>query len=191
MESERDSRDESDLGVLRFDATIGESEFDGGESLGAVFDDSALKLHERPIPIWSGPGHLRVEGFTGLIVGKFEVDAQTFFAVGGALERRVGLDDPGEHGARSGSPGSSRVRSASALWVRGCITTGPTSTSFGLVALGVLSSVVPGSPTHFVGVPVAQRITDRSSLPGLSPNESETPDSRHPLVSSGMPLTKQ
>ena len=49
-ESERDSGDESDLGIHRFDPAVGEAVLDRGEDRSPVLDDRFLQLHERGDP---------------------------------------------------------------------------------------------------------------------------------------------
>src|SRR4029078_8095527 len=61
-EPERDPGDESDLGVDRFDPSVGQAVRDRGEDRGLVFHDPALQGDERVDPAAAGPADPLVQG---------------------------------------------------------------------------------------------------------------------------------
>lgn len=61
--------DQSDLGVDRFDASVGQAMFDRGEDRVAVPHDPALQCHERRDPAAAGPTDPPAQGRDGFLVG--------------------------------------------------------------------------------------------------------------------------
>ena len=71
-EAEGDAGEESDLGVDRFDESVGQAVFDGGQDLGAVGEDAALEGDERFDAAAPCPGDPPVQCLAGLVDGEFE-----------------------------------------------------------------------------------------------------------------------
>ena len=121
-EPERDPGDESDLGVDRFDPSVGQAVLDRGQDRVLVFHDSALQGDERVDPAAAGPANPLVQGRGRFGRVEAEDGAEPFLQQVGPVQPWVGLGDPGELGllplsqvvesARSAVPSFGRAVSA-------------------------------------------------------------------------------
>lgn len=97
-EPERDSGNESDLGVHGLDAAVGQTVLDRGEDRGPVFQDRALQADERGDAAAAGPADPLLERVWRLVGGELEYEPEPFFQEVPAVQGRVGLRDPVELG---------------------------------------------------------------------------------------------
>jgi hypothetical protein len=92
----------ADLGVDRFDASVGQAVFDRGEDRCLVFDDAAPQVDEGGDAAAAGPADPGLEGFDGFVVVELEDRPESFLEQVCPVQPGVGLGDPGKLGLLPG-----------------------------------------------------------------------------------------